>query len=67
MALETTYMLRCDECSEPSEIFDGALFSRAQMISELRKLGWLRARGGRAQRPGTFCPRCSRRKPRVTS
>ena len=58
MAFETTYNLRCDNCQASSELFDGAIFTRQQVITDLRDKGWVRRRGGRITREGTFCPDC---------
>lgn len=63
MGFETTYNLRCDECEAISELMDGCIFTRQQVIGLLREEGWVRRRGGRATREGTFCPRCSGEKP----
>lgn len=59
MAFETEYSLVCDRCQTRSETFDGAIFTRAKVITVLRELGWVRRRGGRTSREGTECPACS--------
>ena len=59
MAFETEYSLVCDRCQVRSETFDGAIFTRADVMRELRKLGWMRRRGGRYTNEGTECPHCS--------
>ncbi len=59
MAFETEYSLVCDRCQKRSETFDGAIFTKAQVLTELRELGWVRRTGGRSTREGTECPACS--------
>ncbi len=59
MAFETEYSLVCDRCKDRSEIFDGAIWTKKMVLEELRKLGWVRRRGGRTSNEGTECPRCS--------
>ena len=59
MAFETEYSLVCDRCQTRSETFDGAIFTKKRVITELRELGWVRRRGARISREGTECPACS--------
>jgi hypothetical protein len=59
MAMETQIRVVCDRCNMPSEDFDGAIFARAMIFAELRKLGWVRRTGGRLTTPGDECPDCS--------
>ncbi len=59
MGLETQMSLVCDQCHERSDWFDAAIFTRPQMLRELRELGWIRRRGGRLFDPWFECHRCS--------
>lgn len=54
--LETEIRLKCDRCGEASDWFDGALYTRAMMLQELREIGWVRRRGGCLTNAGTECP-----------
>ncbi len=57
--IETYSQMRCDECQESSEVFDLALFTKAQVLGMLREQGWSRRRGGRIHKAGDVCPRCN--------
>ena len=56
---ETNVRLVCDQCKTASEEFDGAIFTKGMVLSELRSLGWIRRRGNHLFNAGDYCPSCN--------
>lgn len=63
MPLETLIRLKCDYCNQASEWFNGAIYTRSRLFTELRLEGWIRRKNFR--RGNTECPACSKIKDKV--